>query len=656
VPFVQLQNAGLAFADRDILDNVSFTLHAGQKVALAGANGSGKTTLLKILAGVQEADTGKLLVPEGTRVAYLPQSGILLGSGTVFEEAERAFEPWRQFEAQMHALVENLENLPPAQAEKALHQHHEMQEALLESGYYRRRETVEQTLKGLGFSSAELDRPATTFSGGWQMRVALGRCLLENPHLLLLDEPTNYLDIEAKDWLEGFLKSGPFGFLLVSHDRGFLDAVVGEVVEIFRGRLTSYKGNYTGYETRRRQELAQMEEAWRLQQAEIEKQEAYINRFRAQATKAAGVQSRIKALDKIERVEIPETLVPMHFSFAPAPHSGKIALELAGLGKRYGDHQVLRGLDFTFLRGEKIAVAGRNGAGKSTLMRILAGQDPQFEGSLKWGTDIQVAYFSQDHEKDLDPAKTVLEEVEADAPTAMVPRLRDLLGAFLFRGDDVFKKTAVLSGGEKNRLTLVKLLLRPANLLLLDEPTNHLDLASKDVLLEALEQFAGTVFVVSHDKYFLTQLAQKVLELRPEGHRLHLGGWADYQERAAQAADTPLLSGSDGGAGSADLRTVRKAPVEAPVSSSQADREAAKKKQALVRKLEREEEAILNDLDALDGERAALEAQLSDPAVYSDGPRAKTVQADLTTNQGRQAELQWQWEKVASQLDAAKKS
>jgi len=246
--------------------------------------------------------------------------------------------------------------------------------------------------------------------------------------------------------------------------------------------------------------------------------------------------------------------------------------------------------------------------------------------------------------------------VEADAPTAMVPRLRDLLGAFLFRGDDVFKKTAVLSGGEKNRLTLVKLLLRPANLLLLDEPTNHLDLASKDVLLEALEQFAGTVFVVSHDKYFLTQLAQKVLELRPEGHRLHLGGWADYQERAAQAADTPLLSGSDGGAGSADLRTVRKAPVEAPVSSSQADREAAKKKQALVRKLEREEEAILNDLDALDGERAALEAQLSDPAVYSDGPRAKTVQADLTTNQGRQAELQWQWEKVASQLDAAKKS
>ena len=650
--FLQLQNASLAFADRDILDKVSFTLHQGQKVALAGANGSGKTTLLRILAGRQEPDGGKLVIPEGTRIAYLPQSGILLGDGTVFQEAERAFEPWRLLEVEMHALVENVDTLPPAQAEKALLKHHDMQEALMESGYYRRRETVEQTLRGLGFSSAELDRQATTFSGGWQMRVALGRCLLENPHLLLLDEPTNYLDLEAKDWLEGFLKTSACGFLLVSHDRGFLDSVVGEVVEIFRGKLAAYKGNYTTYETRRRLEIAQIEEAYRLQQLEIEKQEQYITRFRAQATKASGVQSRIKALDKLERVEIPETLAPMHFSFPPAPHSGKIALELTGLGKRYGDHQVLRGLDFTFTRGEKIAVAGRNGAGKSTLMRILAGEDHGFEGALRWGTDIKVAYFSQDHEKSLDPNKTVLEEVEADAPTSMVPRLRDLLGAFLFRGDDVFKKTAVLSGGEKNRLTLVKLLLRPANLLLLDEPTNHLDLASKDVLLEALEQFEGTVFVVSHDKYFLTQLAQKVLELRPEGHRLHLGGWAEYQEKTSSPG-SPALSGSDGGAGASDIRTVRLAPVAA--SSSQADREAAKKRQTLIRKLEREEEAILTDLGAVEEAHGALAAQMADPAVYSDGARAKKVQADLTANAARQAELHHRWEAVAGELEEAKK-
>ena len=654
MPFLQLQNASLAFADRDILDQVSFTLHEGQKVALAGANGSGKTTLLKVLAGLQEPDGGKLVIPEGTRIAYLPQSGILLGDGSVFQEAERAFEPWRQLEADMQALVENLDALTPAQAEKALVKHHDLQEALLESGYYRRRETVEQTLRGLGFSSAELDRPATTFSGGWQMRVALGRCLLESPHLLLLDEPTNYLDLEAKDWLEGFLRGSACGFLLVSHDRGFLDSVVGEVVEIFRGKLTTYKGNYSDYEAKRRLEIAQIEEAYRLQQIEIEKQEQFINRFRAQATKASGVQSRIKALDKLERVEIPETLVPMHFSFPPAPHSGKIALELTGLGKRYGDHQVLRGLDFTFTRGEKIAVAGRNGAGKSTLMRILAGEDHHFEGSLKWGTDIKTAYFSQDHEKDLDPDKTVLEEVEADAPTSMVPRLRDLLGSFLFRGDDVFKKTAVLSGGEKNRLTLVKLLLRPANLLLLDEPTNHLDLASKDVLLEALELFDGTVFVVSHDKYFLTQLAQKVLELRPEGHRLHLGGWAEYQEKSGAAADSPVLSGSDGGAGASEIRTVRLASP-APASSSQADREAAKKKQALVRRLEREEEAILGDLGTLEAAHAALSAQMADPAVYSDGARAKKVQADLSANTARQTELHDRWETVAGELEEAKK-
>jgi len=349
---------------------------------------------------------------------------------------------------------------------------------------------------------------------------------------------------------------------------------------------------------------------------------------------------------------VPETLVPMHFSFPPAPHSGKIALELTGLGKRYGEHQVLRGLDFTFTRGEKIAVAGRNGAGKSTLMRILAGEDHGFEGAMRWGTDIKTAYFSQDHEKTLDPNKSVLEEVEADAPTSMVPRLRDLLGSFLFRGDDVFKKTAVLSGGEKNRLTLVKLLLRPANLLLLDEPTNHLDLASKDVLLEALEQFQGTVFVVSHDKYFLTQLAQKVLELRPEGHRLHLGGWLEYQRKATAAPDAPVLSGSDGGAGASDIRTVRLAP--AATSSSQNDREETKRRQSLIRKLEREEEGILVELDGLDVARAALEAQMVDPVVYSDGPRAKKVQAELVANAQRQDQLHERWENVAGELEDAK--
>ena len=264
MPFLQLQNVSLAFADRDVLDAIDFTLHAGQKVALAGANGSGKTTLLRVMAGQQEPDSGKVLIPEGTRISYLPQSGIVLGTGTVFAEAERAFEPWRQFEAQMHALVDGVETLPPAQAEKVLIRHHEMQEELLASGWYRRQEIIEQTLRGLGFSSAELDRPALTFSGGWQMRVALGRCLLEEPDLLLLDEPTNYLDIEAKDWLEGFLKASRCGFLLVSHDRGFLDAVVGEVAEILRGRLTLTKGNYSEYEVRRRLEVAQIEEAYKL--------------------------------------------------------------------------------------------------------------------------------------------------------------------------------------------------------------------------------------------------------------------------------------------------------------------------------------------------------------------------------------------------------
>jgi len=632
--FLQLQDIRLAFGDRDVLRDISFALYSGQKVALAGANGSGKSTLLKVMAGLSEVDSGKVILPEGTRVAYLPQSGILLGSGTVYQEAEAAFDPWRRLETQMHELLESLDAHDERTASKLLHQHQELQERLLESGYYQRRETVEQTLKGLGFSDDEFDRPASTFSGGWQMRIALGRCLLEKPDLLLLDEPTNYLDLEAKDWLEAFLRAATGGFLLVSHDRGFLDAVVTEVAEIFRGQLTLTKGNFSNWEDRRRLEIQQMEEAWKQQQGEIAKQEDYINRFRAKATKAAGVQSRIKALEKLERVDLPESLVPMHFSFPPAPHSGKIVLEVQNLGKAYGERPVLRGLEYTFLRGEKIAVAGRNGMGKSTLMRILAGKDQSFDGMLRWGTDVQAAWFSQDHEKDLDPAKTVLEEVESEAPTAMIPRLRDLLGSFLFRGDDVFKKTAVLSGGEKNRLTLVKLLLHPANLLLLDEPTNHLDLASKDVLLEALRQFGGTVLVVSHDKYFLEHLVGKVLELTDGNHRLHLGGWQAYQE--ALAAEVPAER----------LRAVESAP-----SRSQIDRQDMKKREGLWRKLEREEKALLTELEALEGEKLKLEADLSTPEVYSQGELAKAVVLQLDANKLLREQIQDRWEVVALEME-----
>jgi len=639
VSFVQLQGVSVAFGARDVLNQVNFALNRGQKVALSGANGSGKTTLLKILAGVQLPDGGKRILPEKTSLAYLPQTGILLGTGSVYEEAERAFDRWAALEAEAETLLERVDTETSASTQKLLLRQHELHEALMASPYYQRRERISQTLTGLGFSDRDLARPAQSFSGGWQMRIALGRCLLEEPELLLLDEPTNYLDLEAIDWLEGFLKGSPCGFLLVSHDRSFLDAVVDEVVEVFQGSLTSYKGNYSTYETRRREELARLEEAQRIQAAEIERQEAYIDRFRSKATKASGVQSRIKALAKIDRIELPETLVPIHFQFPSAPHSGKQVLELTNLRKSYGTTPVLRGIDLTITRGEKIAVAGRNGAGKSTLMRILAGDDTQFEGQIRWGTDVQTASFSQDHERSLDPHKTVLEEVEADAPTSMIPRLRDLLGAFLFRGDDVQKRVSVLSGGEKNRLTLVKLLLRPANVLLLDEPTNHLDLASKDVLLEALEQFEGTVFVVSHDKYFLSKLAQKVLELRPEGHRLHWGGWADYHDAGLQRPALPQAA----------------APPLPEPSESQTDREQNKRRQSLVRRLEREEAALLDRLAELESQHGSLSEALSRPEIYSDGEKARSVQADLKANEEAQSDLQTLWETTAQELDDARK-
>lgn len=636
--FLQLQNVHLAFANRDLLNGVTYALEKGDKAALSGANGSGKTTLLRIMAGLAPPDSGTVFSPKSCRLSYLPQSGILLGSGTVYEEAERAYDFVNPLLAEYEAIGERLSGTEDeTEQSKLLARHDEIQEYLSRSDYYRRAEIIETTLKGLGFTTGDQRRPAREFSGGWQMRVALARVLLEKPDLLLMDEPTNYLDLEAKAWLEEFLSRFDGGVLLVSHDRGFLDAIVTEVAEIFLGRLSVYKGNYTAYETRRRQEIEALVEAHRQQQQEFAKAEEYINRFRAKASKASGVQSRIKLLDKVDRIEIPESLVRMEFSFPPAPHSGQMILETRDLGKRYGERRVLGGLDLNVARGEKIVVAGRNGAGKSTLLRILSGEDRGHEGSLRWGTDVRIGYFSQDHETRLDPSLTVLEETEKNAPTALIPKLRGLLGAFLFRGDDVFKKIPMLSGGEKNRLSLVKLLLEPANLLILDEPTNHLDLASKDILLEALKAFDGTVIFVSHDKYFIGQLADKVLELTPAGHRFYPGSYGDYLEKLR--ADEARLS--------SDSRSEEE-PRTAAATASQRSREESKRRQSQLKKLQKEEETVLTDLEVLEKRWNELQQNLSLPEVYTDGAKTKAARLELDENKARQTALQTRWEELAA--------
>ncbi len=537
--FVQLSGISLAFGDRDVLKDINFNLDTASRAALAGPNGSGKSTLMKVMAGLQRADSGERVVQKETRISYLPQSGIVHRGATLKQEAELAFTSLHELARRKEDLEEQLGSVreDDAGTEQLLFEHHEIQEHLLSVNFYGRTETIESVLEGLGFSRSDLDRETGEFSGGWQMRIALAKVLLEQPDILLLDEPTNYLDIEARSWLEGWLQRFRGGYFIVSHDRYFLDVTVTEVAELWNGSLKRFRGNYSSYERSRAQELDALIARYESQQAEIEKVEAFINRFRYNASKAAMVQSRIKYLEKIERIEIPDSMKRMHFRFPPAPHSGKQVVELASIHKSYGDNQVIKGLDLNLTRGEKLVVVGRNGAGKSTLMRIGAAVDSDFTGEVRYGAGVRIGYFSQDMESHLHPNLTIIEELEKDAPTHLVPMLRNLLGAFLFPGDDIYKPISVLSGGEKSRVALLKLLLYPSNLLILDEPTNHLDLRSKDVLLDALKAFTGTLMFVSHDRYFIEGLATSVLELGPSGARLFPGDYEYYLWKIDESAN-----------------------------------------------------------------------------------------------------------------------
>ena len=661
--FVQFSDVSLAFGARDILKNATLYLAAGSRAALAGPNGAGKTTLMRIVAGQLSPDSGERAVTKGARVSYLPQTGVVHGGGTVYEEAERAYD----FAAAMLGRQEEIGRLledstsDGGQTARLLEEHTAIHEAVEGSGYFRRRERIREILAGLGFRDAEMDRPVAEFSGGWQMRVALAKVLLENPDIMLLDEPTNYLDLEAREWLEAFLSKYPGGVLVVSHDRYFLDATVREVYELWNGRLTRYAGTYSAYERRRAEELEAVFEAWERQQEEIQKLEEFIRRFRYQATKASLVQSRVKQLEKIVPIEIPEVMKKIHFSFPPAPHSGKATVKCLGVGKSYGAHRVLSGLDLEIERGMKVAFVGPNGAGKSTLMRLIAGTDRDYEGEIRFGSGVETAYFAQDTADLMGGDATVEETVKALCPFDLLPKVRNLLGAFLFRGDDVEKPVRVLSGGERSRLALLTMLLKPANLLILDEPTNHLDLTSKDVLLEALKSFQGTVLFVSHDRGFIEELADRVLELEPdESARWYVGNYDYYlqkkallaEERAAEAAGTGAAGAASGGRGP-------QAAVAAPVAAAQAagaatalSYEEEKARKARLRKLAKREEEILARLESLGAQKAACEREMGLPANYSDGARMRRLQASVEELEAEAEALNAEWESVAEELSA----
>jgi ATP-binding cassette, subfamily F, member 3 len=647
VAFVQFTEVSLAFGARDLLKGASIYLAEGSRAALAGPNGAGKSTLMKIAAGIIAPDSGERAITKGARISYLPQTDVVVGDNTVFEEAEQAYgfaASLLKRQEEIGRLLESSTSDDDSTA-RLVEEHAHIQEAVEGSGYWRRRDRVREVLMGLGFRESDLDRPAREFSGGWQMRVALAKVLLENPDVMLLDEPTNYLDIEARTWLEEFLVKYSGGVLVVSHDRYFLDATVREVYELWNGKLTRYPGTYSAYEARRAQELEATFEAWERQQEEIARLEDFIRRFRYQATKASLVQSRVKQLEKIVPIEIPEGMKKIHFAFPAAPHSGKATVKIEGLSKAYGAHRVIEGLDLEIERGMKVAFVGPNGAGKSTLMRIIAGVDREFEGTLRFGSGVEASYFAQDTAEKMVSDRTVEEEAESLCPTALLPKIRNLLGAFLFRGDDIEKSVRVLSGGERSRLALLKMLLHPANLLILDEPTNHLDLTSKDVLLEALRSFEGTVLFVSHDRAFIEELADRVLELEDGScPRWYVGDYHYYLEKKA-SLDSPAEAGPRSG----DSREqVPASAAEARAASYEED----KAHKARTRKLQKREEEILARLEAIGAQKAAAEREMGVPANYSDGAKMKRLAAGVEELEKEAVALNAEWELVVTELSS----
>ena len=630
---LHLKKLSKDFAGRPLFTNIDWHLKKGERVGLVGENGAGKSTLMRIIAGLVEHSAGELIFARGATVGYLPQDGIVTRGRPFFDEAMEAMGELREMERELHELTARLE-AAPAEGEEhdaLLDRYGRLQEEFRLRGGYAMEAEVGRVLAGLGFSDADGRKDCGEFSGGWQMRIALAKLLLRKPNVLLLDEPTNHLDIEARNWLEEYLCSYPGSVILVSHDRFFMDQVCQRITEVWNETLTDYHCSYSRYLTEREARVAALREAKRRQDEEVAKIEDFISRFRYKADKASLVQSRIKQLEKIERIVLPPERKRIRFRFPDPPKSGRVVMELKGVTRAYGAIVVLDRVDLTVEKGERIALVGHNGAGKSTPMGALAGKGFQ-GGERVVGHNVVSDYFAQDQAQVLEGGRSAYEELLADAPFDMVPQLRDILGAFLFSGDDIHKKVAVLSGGERNRLALAKMLLRPSNLLLMDEPTNHLDLFSKEVLLDALKSFDGTVVFVSHDRYFIDGLATRVVEV--EGGRLtsYHGGYEYYLRKKASDDDQP-------------------SPAPDPRSSVSASKEERQRQREEEKARQRDDKRRLKRLVDIEEAIAAeelrlteLEQRMADPAFFHDHESARRGGEEHAALTARIALLYEEWE------------
>ena len=642
---LQLISAGKRFGPKLLFEDANWLITPNERTGLVGGNGTGKSTLLKILAGIESLDYGQITRVKGMTIGYLPQDGLALRGRTVFEECLSVFDHLHALEAESIELTHTLSEADPKSKEyiAAAERYSDIADQLHVHDIYTLDAQVGAVLAGLGFAKEDWNRKTEEFSGGWQMRIALAKLLLQKPSLLLLDEPTNHLDLESRNWLETYLTEYPNAFVLISHDRYFLDVTVNKTVEIWNKRMQIYHGNYEKYVTQKEERKTQLLAAYKNQRDRIEALEAFINRFRYQATKAKQVQSRIKELEKIERIEIPPEEETIHFTIPQPPASGRIVIEAQNLTKVYptpegGEKLVLNDLSFTIERGDRIALVGANGAGKSTLIRLLSGQEAPTSGNVRLGHNALVDFFAQDQYKVLDPNAVMLDDIAAAAPKVPVVELRSLLGSFMFSGDDVFKRLGVLSGGERNRYAMAKMLVSPSNMLLLDEPTNHLDLRAKDVLLDAIKNFTGTVLFVSHDRYFIDGLATRVFEV--EDRRLHIypGNYEDYlwrkeggPEKIVQSISVPEIPAP--------------APVVAAVRESEIAAVAVKRLNPIkLKQLEDRLRIAEEEIPRLESAISAVEERLGN---FVSAEQSQRDAAELDGLREKRISLLAEWEELA---------
>ena len=653
---LRLDGIAKSFGGRTLFRDVSLAVTAGDRIGLVGLNGAGKTTLLHIMASVLSPDSGEVTLPRAVRTGMLRQEVDPARERTVREEAGEAFAALDALEVELRDLEEEMARfgrdgaaIPPSVADRYDRSH----AAFALGGGFEREARVERVLGGLGFEPEARGRRLSTFSGGWLMRVELAKLLLSSPDVLLLDEPTNHLDLPSIEWFEGVLSEYRGAVVIISHDRTFLRRHVRRVLELEAGRATLYEGNYDDYLRQKEDRIALLTAQKKNQDRQVAETERFIERFRYKASKSRQVQSRVKALEKLERIEVPQVVRRAMRLVLPTPvRSGDEVVRLENIHKRYGDVEVYRGVDFRIRRGERVALVGPNGAGKSTLLRIVAGVLPFESGARQAGTKVDLAFYAQHQLEVLDSRRSVLEEIEADAHTEDVPRLRGQLGAFLFSGDDVDKKVSVLSGGEKARLALAKMLLRPSNFLVLDEPTNHLDVAACQVLENALRDYAGTLLFISHDRMFINALATRVVDVRHGTLIDYLGDYDRYLEKrdgAAEGAASTETTSADSGATSKN----------APLPSKRERMEAREREKERTRNLLRARKrltAIEEELIEREEELEELSNQLAEPHVYRDGEAVRSIEVARAELRTAIEAGYVEWERVAAEIEVSEEA